>query len=202
MVTIVFFFVSSAFAQRSKCAIGNVDYACPGKSFTEIKLASKEYRAFKYESPDTGLIFYMGVPSGDFDPSIPGDIIMKAVLSPPQTFVWKPLAEPLEMSIKTKYSYELKSSFGLSDAKLIEVNAYISEVRGKRIIIGYVSDWSYDAGDVRLSMIANKALFDKGISLGGSAAGCNAVATVLNSVTKEFRKRDQYCSLFTTSVPK
>ncbi len=57
------------------------------------------------------------------------------------------------------------------------------------------SNWGEDAA-------TNRRLFTAGTGVGDSAIGCNAVANILNSITKEFKEKMQHCSLSVISVPK
>lgn len=180
--------VGTAVAQNSNCKLGTVNFVCPSDYFTEIKLASTEIRAFKYQSSDIKLIFYLAVPNSKFDPAKAGETIMSAYVKDGQKFKWKQLPEPFEMDTKTKYKYELISHLGLSEKMLIEVKAFLFTIRGKKIVLGYITDWSESTSE-------NKRLFESGQPLGGSGPGCNAVVTVLNSITKEFRGKEQYCTL-------
>lgn len=92
------------------------------------------------------------------------------------------------MNMKTKYEPKVFASLGISGEYLLEFKAYVFELKDKKVILGYVSNES-DSKKI------DEILFNKGNSLGDNAAGCNAVVTALNSITKEFKEKDQYCFL-------
>jgi hypothetical protein len=60
------------------------------------------------------------------------------------------------------------------------------EFNGKTIVLGY----GYDTDSDGLAQ-----LFERGEAIGDNAIGCNAIATTLNSITKEKKGKLQYCSL-------
>lgn len=140
------------------------------------------------------MVFYIAAPNGEFDQAKVGKSIAQAISSKNDKFSWKRLSDVFEMDTKTKYKYHLVSFLGLSDEMLVEIKAFIFNIRGKKLVLGYLYDWSDSKRE-------NIRTFEKGNSLGGSGPGCNAVVTALNSVTKEFKEKEQYCTLqtFTTN---
>jgi hypothetical protein len=193
--TVIILLGTTIFAQGRSCAIGSVRFACPSKYFKEVSAGNAETRTFKYKEAGTGLYFFMSVPKTAFKPGTVGETVIK--VDPKfskEKFEWKPVIDPLVMDMETKYKYDLVASMGLSKSKLLEVKGFIFAVKGKSIVLGYVSDWSEDPAIDRITYKVGKGFAD-------NAPGCNAVVTALNSVTKEFRQREQGCFLTGLAAP-
>lgn len=189
-VFLLFCVAGSALGQVPKCSIGSTSFACPDNYFTEIKLKETDIRAFRYKSEGSTMVFYVAVPNGVFDQTKVGGSLFQAVSGKNNKFVWKRLGEVFEMNTSTKYKYDLVSYLGMSDDVLIEIKAFFFNINGKKIILGYLQDWKGSKSE-------NKRRYDAASSIGGSGPGCNEVVTVLNSITKEFPEKEQYCTLMT-----
>lgn len=189
IIATFFFTFGTCSAQRLACATNGVSFDCPSKYFKEIKVSSNEVRLFKYTDKDAALFFFMSAPSATFDVETLGELVLRTYpKAANQKFEWKPERNPLVMEMPSKYKYDLNVVLGLTETKLFEVKAFQFTVNKRKIVLGYVSDESE-------SPSINRAVFKAGEGVSDSAAGCYAVATALNSVTKEFREKDQGCTL-------
>jgi hypothetical protein len=112
-----------------------------------------------------------------------------------EQFSWRSVENPLVMGTNTKYKYDLVSSMGISASYLVEIKGFVFQINKQKFVLGYVSDWSEDGP-------TNRRRFDVGKGFADNAAGCNAVVTALNSVTKEFKEAKQYCFLSALGAPK
>jgi len=174
-------------AQRSACKIGTTTFACPD-GFVKLPDVDSETRLFRLKREDL-LYLFVAVPSGDFVDSGLKEALEKYYSgASSRAFQWNTVKNPLYMAIDTKYENKVSASFGFWDKHLLEFKFFIFSVNGKDILIGYVSDWGE-------APWLNKRLFEKGEGLGDSAVGCNAVATLLNSITKEFKSKKQHCTI-------
>lgn len=186
---------SSIFSQGRSCAVGGVRFTCPSKYFKEISTGKGDTRIFKYKEAGNELYFFMSVPDRAFNPEVVGGIVIKTYPnSSKENFEWKPVIDPWVMEMETKYKYEVVASMGISKTKLFEVKGFVFVLNGRNIVLGYVSDWSEDP-------TIDRILYQTGKGFGDNAPGCNAVMTALNSVTKEFREREQRCSLSGLAAP-
>lgn len=183
-------------AQRPGCAIAGIKLDCPSNYFKEVKTTDPKTRIFRYSEKENRLYLFYSVPEGVFDPARIGQLVLGTYPnSKGEQFAWKTLDNPLVMDTRTNYKYDFSSSIGLSDRFLFEVKSFAFDVEGKKLVLGYVTDYSEDTA-------TNKQMFEKQIGFGDNAPGCNAVVTALNSVTKEFKEKAQYCSLTVFSAPK
>jgi hypothetical protein len=189
IVCILFFTFDVSIAQRPTCSVNGVAFECPSKYFKEIKVDSSEIKLFKYTDKDAALFFFMSAPSASFDLHALGKLILHTYpKGADQMIEWKSERNPLVMEMQTKYKYDLDVTLGLTETKLFEVKAFNFTVKGKKIVIGYVLDDSETPA-------VNRELFKAGEGTSDNAAGCNAVATALNSLTREFREKEQGCTL-------
>ncbi|MFT3744459.1 MAG: hypothetical protein QM785_09190 [Pyrinomonadaceae bacterium] len=147
-------------------------------------------RLFKYKDGADKVYFFMVDSASGFDLKL----ITNLIPGWGGTFEWKPEKQPLVMDLDTKYKFELVAFLGLSNSRLIEIKSFTFDVDKKKIQLGYVSDWS--AGPE-----SNRAAFRAGIGIGDNASACNQVVTALNSVTREFREKEQGCTLTALSAP-
>jgi hypothetical protein len=170
--------------QKGVCKVGSVDFKCPSKYYPEVQVSNPTIRLFKYRDGGGKLYFFMAYPTGDFDPAA----VSKLIPGLGGPFEWKTETDALVMDLGTKYKFDLRALLGLSDKKLIEVKSFTFIVNDKKIILGYVSDWSEDPE-------SNRAAFRAGKGIGDNASACNQVVTALNSVTHEFREDEQGCTL-------
>lgn len=182
-------FLQPAFGQKT-CRIGTTTFSCP-EGFVKLPNVNPETRLFRSKAKDEPLYLFVAIPSGDFV-----DLALKKALEKyyvggsNKSFQWRTIKNPLTMDVDTKYESNVAASFGFWDKHLLELKYFTFSVNGKNILIGYVADWGEEPW-------LNKRLFEKGEGIGDTAVGCNAVVTLLNSITKEFKERQQYCSLST-----
>ena len=109
-------------------------------------------------------------------------------------FTWKTVDKPLVMGTDTKNKFDVSAVMGLGESNLIEVKGYIFQLDGRTIVLGYLSDWG-------AASESNRTRFREGSAIGDNAAGCNAVVTTLNSITKEFKEKRQYCFFSAFAAP-
>lgn len=177
--------VTPVFSQKN-CQAGGIPFACP-EYFNEVKTTDPTIRLFEYKEKDSGLFFFVRVSSDPFSPNaVTNALLANGSIAKGQKFDWKSITNPLVMQMKTNHKYDLTASFGLSSSLLVEVKGFGFAVSGNKFVLGYLSDWTQDPA-------ANRLAFDTGRGKGDHAAGCNAVVSVLNSVTKEFPDARQYC---------
>lgn len=203
LILLVVLSVTPVFAQtkKSRCKIGNTTYICL-KDFRKLASVDSTTDLFRTGKGDDLLYLFVAIPSGPFDDTKIRETIAGYYSKSEQSkFKWKSVKDPLAMDIDTKYTSKLVSNFGIADQFLLEVKFFKFDVKGSEIVIGYASNIGYtnESGNAE---IVNRALFDKGEGLSDSAVGCNAVATILNSITKEFKEKDQGCTLTVLSSPK
>ena len=176
-------------AQTPGCKIGDVNFACPSEYFKQVKSADPRTRIFKYSGEANQMYFFMSVPSGPFDAAHIGELVLANYPnSKGEKFSWKRNDDPMVMNTKTKYKFDLLASVGLTDSFLFEVKSFGFSIGKKNFVLGYVSDISEDP-------TTNRRVFSTLDGFGDNAPGCNAVVTALNSVTKEFKGKKQYCFL-------
>ncbi len=169
-------------------SIGTTKFICPA-GFVMLPEVDRKTRLFQSKDKENSLYLFVSVPTGEFvDSTVKKAIENQYAANPGNAFQWKPVKNPMTMDVKTKHENRVTASFGLWDKHLVELKAFIFSVKGKIIVIGYASDWGEEPW-------LNKRLFDKGEGLGDTAVGCNAVVTLLNSITREFKEKKQYCSL-------
>jgi hypothetical protein len=179
--------VNTSFSQEY-CPVGDIKFACPD-DFSELKVDDNSTRLYKYKREDTLLYFFMTAPAADFEPAKIAALLASAEGQyKPGDFEWKPVMDPLVMSMKTKAKFEFSATYGLSSEHLIEIKAFKFGHEGKDFVLGYISDWTENPR-------YNRSRFVAGSSSGDHAVGCNTVVTVLNSVLKEFPEKGQGCYL-------
>jgi len=187
-------FAYLAVAQQKVCVIKAVQFDCPD-NFKQVKSSDNTVRLFKYKESGNDLYFFATIPTTSFDPQKLGKAVKAYYSQSKEAFRWKRIPSPLVMSTKTKYKYDLSASYALSTDALIEIKGFVFKLDGKQVVLGYVSDWTGGDDD-------NRRRFERGTGVGDNAAGCNAVVTVLNSITHEFKEKNQYCFLTMLSAPK
>jgi hypothetical protein len=101
-------------------------------------------------------------------------------------FRWKEIKEPLMMGMNTTHEKKVTSWLGYNGQHLIHIKAALFKVNDKNVVFGYAWDWGDKFGD-------KQQRFKKGEEMGDQAIGCNAIATTLNSLTREFPQARQYC---------
>ena len=92
--------------------------------------------------------------------------------------------EPMTMTMKTQHERKTSSLVGFDGTSLISSRSAEFKVDNKNVVFGYVSD--DNAGNKQDTFKKAEGFEDRGI-------GCNAVATTLNSITREFPQTRQYC---------
>ncbi|MEJ7623283.1 MAG: hypothetical protein WKF34_04775 [Pyrinomonadaceae bacterium] len=184
-------FAIAAYGQSPDCSVAGINFACPSKEFQEVRSTDASMRIYRYAKDGNTLFFFITAPSAKFDPARVGKLVLASYpKSKRGVLSWKNVTKPLVMSIKAKYAFDLRSTFGMSRNLLLEMKSFAFKVNGKRFVLGYASDLTED-------LATNRRLFKEGKGFSDNASGCNEVVTVLNSVTMEFETKDQYC-FFTT----
>ncbi|MBV9240386.1 MAG: hypothetical protein JO314_00110 [Acidobacteria bacterium] len=110
-------------------------------------------------------------------------------------FEWKRAKSSLMMSVQTRYQPTLAGWLGSDGEHFVDFKVAEFTVDKQAITIGYAFDWA----DSRI--IGLQQRFASGEGVGDQAIGCNALVSVLNSVTREFPEKKQYCSLSTLPGP-
>lgn len=173
------------------CKIGTTVFNCP-EDFTKEQITDKDIQLFKRDYEGSITYFFVAIPKTEFDDAnIRNSIAEKLSGKPADGFRWKDVSTPLVMDLETKYEKKIVNRIGYN-YKLINFVSRYFDFNGKTIVLGY----GYDAdGD------GSVKFFEKGEGIGDNAIGCNAIATTLNSITKEKKGHLQYCSLsgFTAS---
>lgn len=190
-------FLTCSIAQAAKpdttCRIQATTFACPN-GFEKLPDIDATIRLFRYRKDGNLLYFFVAIPVGDFDDSGIKQALGKYYSQPKTaTFQWKNEQDPLVMDIKTKYPHKISASLGFWNEFLLELKTFHFSVRQNDIVIGYASNW----GDTPRR---NREKFEKGEGIGDQAVGCNAVMRTLNSITKEFKDKDQGCTLSALSA--
>ncbi|MGD9562970.1 MAG: hypothetical protein AB7F88_12775 [Pyrinomonadaceae bacterium] len=174
--------------KTSSCRIGTTAFSCP-QGFVKLPDVDAEIRLFRLKESDDPLFVFVAVPSGGFvDTPIKKAIEKHFSGVSSDEFQWKLVKNPLVMDINTKYERTFVASFGYWDRYLLELKYFTFSVKDKKIHIGYASN-------IGEAPWLNKALFEKGEGVSDTAVGCNAVATLLNSITKEFKEKGQNCTI-------
>lgn len=184
LIAIVAFSAPTLLAQKKICKVGSIEFQCPSKYYPEIKVNDPTVRIFEYKDGDGKVYFFMADPARKITSSVLSELI-PGLKGP---FKWKAESDPLIMDLGTKYKFDLVAELGLSDQQLVEVKTFIFDVKGMKVVLGYLADWSEGPK-------YNRALFDAGKGFGDNASACNQVVTALNSITHEFRASDAGCTL-------
>ena len=184
---VLLFAVSTAFSQM--CKVGATDFKCP-EYFKAVKVSDPSISVFKYTESGNPLYFFIADPAAAYSAEAVGKAVL-GLSSPSATpdVKWKEVTDPLVMSTRTKYKYKLTALMGLSSEKFVEVKSFAFDLKGSKLVLGYVSDWSEDG------IGTNQRRFAAGKGFADNASGCNAVVTILNSITREFKEPRQYCYL-------
>lgn len=181
-------FTGLGLAQRPRCSVGTTRFDCPDY-FMELKGDDNSLRIFKYKEAGNNLYFFAFDSSTSFDVAKVGEAIKSYYpKTAVQELTWKTVKDPLTMDTKTKYKYDLIASMALGATTLFEVKGFVFQLADKKVVLGYISDWTEDVN-------TNRRRFQNGKGFADNAAGCNAVVSVLNSITKEFKDPKQYCFL-------
>jgi len=198
VVTLLLFFSSVAFTAQgqikgkktvnksnkaSACKIGTTNFKCPD-DFVKEQNIDENTILYRQNYEGSIIYFFAAIPQQEFDDTQVKNIIAgKLSGKPSDIFRWKDVKMPLVMNMETKYEKKIVNQLGYNN-KLINFVSRYFEFNGKTIVLGYGYDSDSD-GLVRL--------FEKGEAIGDNAIGCNAIATTLNSITKEKKGNLQYC---------
>jgi hypothetical protein len=118
--------------------------------------------------------------------SLAEKITSKLLPSESQNFVWKDIDSPVLMTLESKYQKSAKNIQGFNDKVRVNfVNRHFF-FNNKDIFVGYGYEMERDI-NVRKS-------FDEGLG-GENAIGCNALAEIIFSITREKSKEDANCTL-------
>ncbi len=187
LVFLVLFLFSTFVSAQRACSVSGINFACPSKYFPEVKIGDKQTRIFKYRERGDDLFFFISVPAGSFEPA---EVARLAYAKAPTAaqFDWMVETEPFLMDFETSHRPEISVWLGLNETKLLEVKAFHFDIGKRKFVLGYLSDLTEDQR-------TNAARFKAAKGFADNAAGCNEVMTILNSVTKEFKDKDQGCTL-------
>lgn len=171
--------------QNSLCSIGGFQFVCPD-DYTKIEVIGKNTLLFKGNSSNLESYLFVSVPGNSVEENKVKKAIEKKFGSDnSKKFVWKQLKNPFLMTLDSKYAKTKSGSMGFDGSKLLNFISRQFLFKNKNISIGYVYD---------MQVVDAKSQFEK--ELGGDyAVGCNAIASLINSITKENKGRAQYCSL-------
>lgn len=181
---------SNGYSQRKAlpCSIGTTRFLCPSGQ-KKLKDVDNTIRIFKDSQDGEDRYFFIAILDGvSTDSKIRSAIADYYLGSNSGRLEWKKVDDPLVMSMKTKYVPKISSQFGLLSENLIEIKTFIFDFNNKRILIGYADNFLDEVG-------TNRKRFQAGKGFSDNAASCNDVVTTLNSITKEFKEKDQYCFL-------
>ncbi|HSK73810.1 MAG TPA: hypothetical protein VK892_19085 [Pyrinomonadaceae bacterium] len=179
---------SASKKQTSSCSIGTINFTCPD-GFTKEETTVKNTLLFRKEYMDLVTYLFVSVPSGNFEEAkIKETIAGKFSPNTAKKFVWKEVKNPLLMNLESSYKKSAKNLLGFDGKRLFNYLDRSFSFKNKNIFVGYV----YEMKDVDV-----ENHFKKGLG-GENAVGCNAVASIINSVTKEKEGEKQYCSLSIT----
>lgn len=168
--------------KSSACTINAVNFQCPD-GFTKVQNIGDAI-LFKQDNEGSVIYFFTAIPKQDFDDTSLRNIVAAGLSGKSADgFRWKDVSEPLMMNLETKFEKRIINRLGYN-TKLINFVSRYFEFNGKTIVLGYAYDTDSD-GLVKL--------FESGRAIGDNAVGCNAIATTLNSMTKEKRGKNQYC---------
>ena len=174
------------------CKIGTLNFKCPD-GFTKEQIVDENTILFKQNYEGSITYFFAAISQQEFDDTLVRNIITEKLSGKSSdAFRWKDVKVPLVMDLETKYEKKVINRLGYNN-KLVNFVSRYFEFNGKTIIFGYGYDTDSD-GLVRL--------FERGEAIGDNAIGCNAIATALNSITKEKKGNLQYCTLSAFSVSK
>ena len=172
------------------CKIATTVFKCP-EDFTKEKNIDENIQLFKRNYEGYITYFFVAMPKAEFDDSnLRKTIAEKLSGKSAEDFRWKDINEPLVMNLETKYEKKVVNRIGYND-KLINFISRYFDFNGKTIVLGYGYE-TEGAGLVNF--------FEKGEGIGDNAIGCNAIATTLNSITKEKKGNLQYCTLSALSA--
>jgi hypothetical protein len=167
------------------CKIGATSFKCPD-DFQKEQIIDKNTILFKQNYNGSITYFFVAIPEQEFDDTNIRNIIAgKLSKKNSDIFQWKKVEVPIAMDLETKYEKKIVNRLGYN-SKLVNFMSRYFEFNGKTIILGYGYDTDSDGFN---------ELFESGEAIGDNAIGCNAIATTLNSITKEKKGKLQYCSL-------
>lgn len=167
----------------TSCKIGTINFKCP-EGFTKEQNVEENTILFKQNDEGLTTYFFVAFPQKEFDDTIIRNLIAGKISGKQSdVFRWNDVKVPLVMNLETKYEKKVINRLGYNN-KLINFVSRYFEFNGKTIVLGYAYDTDSD-GSVRL--------FERAEAIGDNAIGCNAIATTLNSITKEKKRNLQYC---------
>jgi len=176
--------------KAASCKISTINFKCP-EDFTKEQVVGENSILFKRNYEGSITYFFVAISQQEFDDTLVRNAIAgKISENPSDVFRWKDVKVPLVMNLETKYEKKVVNRLGYNK-KLINFVSRYFEFKGKTIVLGYAYDTDSD-GLVRL--------FERGEAIGDNAIGCNAIATTLNSITKEKKGNLQYCTISALSV--
>jgi len=187
-------FATGALAQRTKttkrtasnagCAIGETRFRCPDGFVSEGAIDSKT-KLFRGSGEGARLRVFVSMPLEGFDETlVRAKVARSLVPESTKEFEWRTM-EPLLMNIESKFESESATALGFDGSTIVNFIRREFRFGEKRIVVGY--------GYVFRTAATQKEFNE---ALGGdNAVGCNEIATILNSITREHKDARQYCFL-------
>jgi hypothetical protein len=169
----------------SQCNLKDLTFDCP-EDFVKDDEIGDETLIFKSSQGSLLTYLFISASAGFADKEeIQKRIAAKFSSPKSKEFVWKKAKSSFFMSLKSEYKKGESSLVGFGGDMLLNLITRQFLFKNREIHLGYV--YKMKAADP-------KAQFEN--LLGGeNAVGCNAVATLLNSITQESKEKKQYCYL-------
>jgi hypothetical protein len=168
----------------ASCVIGGLRFRCPDGFVPEGAIDSRT-GLFRGKGEGSNLRVFVSLPVDGFDETLVRARVARS-LFPDSTreFEWRKM-ESLLMNIDSKYASGNFVSLGFDGISIVNFVRREFKVGEQRIVVGYGYVFKQSA-----------TAADFGEALGGdSAIGCNEIATVVNSITRERKDERQYCFL-------
>jgi hypothetical protein len=175
--------------EKSICKVNNITFKCPDGFSKPEKL---DENAILLKRSYEGSITYLTVlaPNSNSEEGLTENlakqIIAKLLPNDSQNFVWKNIDSSALMDFNSKHQKSVENIQGFNDKiRFNFVNRHFF-FNNNDIFIGYGYEMEKEENA--------RKLFDEGLG-GDNAIGCNALAEVIFSITKEKIKKDEICSL-------
>jgi len=173
------------------CKVSSLIFKCPDDySMPENLDESTVFLKNDYKSSIT--YNFVSVPGENFDEkslteNVATQLAAKLLPAEPQRFIWKELEDPSLMDFQSKYQLTLKSVLGFNNNIRVNFVSRHFSFNKKDIFVGYL--YVMDRGEEA------KTAFERGFG-GDNAIGCNALAEIVYSITKEKLGKDEFpCTL-------
>jgi len=180
----------AAVTKKPVCRTESTIFRC-SEDFLMDEAVDKNTVLLKGTGEYSAVYLFVSTPGDNFDEDkVKNRIAKKLSLGETKEFTWRDLGPGL-MDLESSFEKTQKSSVGFDGTSLIHFISRQFNFKNRNIIVGY----GYRPVDV-----ATKPQFEGWLG-GDQAMGCNEIATIVNSITKEFKEAEQYCTL-TIAVPK